>query len=138
MLRPLQLLGRACALALLAIATVAIPARAAPAGAVDGGPCITFDAHGYRYIAFGRTGIAEPGIYLATNRSGSWRLAPHPVAQGERCASILVDGAGHIHLLAVRAHPPSDPVTFSDLLYATNRSGAWRSSLVRVGEIGMA
>jgi hypothetical protein len=138
LLQPLLRLARAFAFAFIGLAAVALPAHAAPVGSVDGGPCITFDNHGYRYIAFGRTGVTEPGVYLATNRSGSWRISPHPVAVGERCASILVDAVGHIHLLAVRAEPPSDPVTFSELRYATNKSGAWRSSLVRIGEIGMA
>jgi len=73
---------------LIGLATVALPVRAAPVGAVDGAPCIAFDALGYRYIAFGRTGITESGIYLATNRSGAWRVSPHPVTSGKRCAEI--------------------------------------------------
>ena len=40
----------------LALSLTAPAAHGAPVGAVDGGACIAFDAHGYRYIAFGRTG----------------------------------------------------------------------------------
>jgi hypothetical protein len=132
-------LGRASVGAAFALALTvsAAPVRAAPAGAVDGGPCITFDAHGYRYIAFARSGVAEPGIYLATNRSGTWRLSPHPVTSGDRCAAITVDTSNHVHLLATRPLP-ADPNGNYDLYYATNKSGAWRASKVHYGEVGVA
>jgi len=92
---------------------------------------------GHRYIAFGRAGVAEPGIYLATNRSGAWRIGAHPVAHGERCAAIVIDGGRHVHLLVVRAIR-GHPSEHSELRYSTNRTGSWRASIVRVGEIGLA
>lgn len=118
----------------LAIAlVVAPPVLAAPPGAVDTNPCIASDALGYRYIAFGRTGAAEPGIYVATNRTGTWRLGAHPVAAGERCAAMTIDGGRHIHLLGLRAIP-NDPNNLRELRYSTNQTGVWRSSIVRVGQ----
>jgi len=128
---------RALAGALFSLAVLGPTAQAAPVGKVDGGPCIAFDAHGYRYIAFGRTGVAEPGVYLATNRTGTWRLSLHPVTSGDRCAAIMVDASGHIHMLATRPIA-DDPNGNYDLYYATNRSGAWRASKVHYGEVGVA
>jgi hypothetical protein len=121
--------------ATLAVLATVAPAQAAPAGAIDGGPCIAFDALGYRYIAFGRTGVPEPGIYLASSRSGTWRLSQHPIAKGERCAAMVIDAARYVHLLAVRALP-DDPNGLGELRYSTNRSGTWRTSVVRYGEVG--
>jgi hypothetical protein len=123
--------------AALALSLTATPAHGAPPGAIDGGACIAFDAHGYRYIAFGRTGVAEPGIYLATNRSGTWRLSPHPIAVGARCAAMTVDAARHVHLLAVNPLT-EDPVSPVELWYVTDRSGSWRASRLYGGEIGFA
>jgi hypothetical protein len=132
-----MVLVRAIAGAALALSLTATPAHGAPQGAVDSAPCITFDTHGYRYIAFARAGVAEPGIYLATNRSGRWRLSPHPVTPGDRCPAITVDAAGHVHLLATRPLP-ADPNGNYDLYYATNKSGSWRASKVHYGEVGVA
>lgn len=123
--------------AAFALAMLAAPAEAAPVGAVDAGPCVAFDALGYRYIAFGRSGVAEPGIYLATNRSGSWRLTAHPVSPGNRCADILVDAKRHVHLLAY-ASSPDEPFVVTPLWYVTNRSGTWRRSLVYRSEVDFA
>jgi len=124
-------------MAAFALAVLASPVQAAPAGAVDSGPCVAFDALGYRYIAFGRTGVAESGIYLATNRSGTWRVSRHPVARGQRCAAILIDATRHVHLLAVDIFDTST-VDFAHLWYATDRSGSWRSSKAHDGEIPFA
>ena len=135
--RPLTILGRVAVGVAFALSIAAAPVSAAPPGAIDTGACIAFDTHGYRYIAFGRTGVAEPGIYLATNRSGTWRLSPHPVTPGERCASIMVDALGRVHLLAVRPIV-DDPNGLTYLYYATDKSGAWRASRVHYGEIGTA
>ena len=112
-------------------------AQAAPAGAIDRDACIASDALGFRYIAFGRTDVPEPGIYLATNRSGAWRVGAHPVVPGERCVAISIDRERHLHMLVVRPLP-DDPNDNENLYYSTNRSGSWRSSLVRYGEIGLA
>jgi hypothetical protein len=112
-------------------------AHAAPAGAIDRDACIASDALGYRYVALGRTGVSEPGVYLSTNRTGTWRVGAHPVVPGERCVAIVIDGARHVHLLVVRPIP-EDLNDNENLYYSTNQSGSWRSSLVRYGEIGVA
>ena len=133
-----QRLGRSFLGAAFALALIASPAQAAPVGAVDTGPCVAFDALGYRYIAFGRSGIAEPGIYLATNRSGAWRLSAHPITPGQRCAGMLVDADRHVHLLAVDRGTFDPDLGSAHLRYVTNRSGNWRASQVYIGEIGFA
>src|SRR4051812_3022606 len=135
--RRLRVLSGVAVSVALALSIAAPQANAAPAGAIDRAPCIAFDAHGFRYVAFARSGVAEPGIFLATNRSGTWRLSPHPVTPGDRCAAITVDAASHIHLLATRPLP-ADPNGNYDLYYATNKSGAWRASKVHYGEVGTA
>jgi hypothetical protein len=131
------LLARAVAGAALALAILASPAQAAPLGAVDTGPCVAFDALGYRYIAFGRTGVAEPGVYLATNRSGSWRITKHPISPGNRCVDMLVDTHRYIHLLAYESSP-DEPFVLTPLWYVTDRSGTWRHARVYNNEVDFA
>jgi hypothetical protein len=90
----------------------------------DAAPSLAVDAAGHRYIAFSRFDLtAKParsiGIWLATDRSGSWRTSRLTTGT-DYAPSVAVDGAGNVHLAYERVRSSG-----STIHYGTNKSGSW-------------
>ncbi len=80
-------------------------------------PALTLDAHGDAHVAYIAYGD-RPGLFFATDASGSWDSTRLTTARDEAPA-IAVDGDGHDHIAFVRYGADAG------LYYATDRTGDW-------------
>ena len=98
--------------------------RTIASGAVES-PALAVDAWSKRYVAFVRTGGSAAGLYLATDRSGTWTTTRISSQTGLGSVRIALDLARHVHVAYTREAGPTSIVR-----HATNASGRWVISTV--------
>jgi hypothetical protein len=69
-----------------------------------------------------RSGTA-PGLYYATDRTGTWKTVRLTAATDVGSPRLVLDSARHVHVAYVRSS-----AGFSRVLYVTNVTGAWVTS----------
>jgi hypothetical protein len=136
------MVGKRLAAVTLVLAALMIAAAAPAAGwsdpvrvsplALDGdpdGPAIASHA-GKLYIA---VAAQDEGIFLFTNRTGTWRR--QRVSSGiDTQPSIAVDRDGHVHIAFARLDGSDcGDICQDDLVYASDRSGAWTERRIAGG-----
>ncbi len=98
--------------------------RTIASGAV-GSPALAIDQWSKRYVAFVRTAGSAPGLYLATDRSGTWTTTRISSQTGIGSVRIALDLARHVHVAYTR-----EAGATSIVRHATNASGRWVVSTV--------
>jgi len=94
-------------------------------GPYDSSPSLALDGNGKAHIAFQREGT-NPGIYYATNRSGSWTKT-QMTNDYDGSPSLALDGTGKAHIAFWRSG--------SGIYYATNASGSWTKAQVTANAV---
>jgi hypothetical protein len=88
-------------------------------------PSLAIDGSGHQGIAYTSNYSFAPGLYYATNASGSWVKTRISTDAWESASALQFDGSGHAHILFGR-YDPSAP----GLYYATNATGSWVTTRV--------
>ena len=101
-------------------------------------PSIARDAAGHLHLAYATSTGGPDHIAYATNATGSWVIraaTPGAIGDSDRNPSIAVDGSGKVHIAFEQVQPGEGifPYGAVSLGYATNRTGAWVSTVVSSG-----
>lgn len=88
-------------------------------------PSFRIDQWAKRHVVFVRRSGPGPGLYYATDRSGTWETTRLTTATDVATPRLLLDPAGSAHVVYARSD-----VTAPRVLYATNASSAWQTSTV--------
>jgi hypothetical protein len=88
-----------------------------------GQPSLKIDALHKRHLVYVRRSGTAPGLYYATDRTGSWQTTRLTSATDVEWPRLVLDSARHVHVAYVRSVPG-----FSRVLYVTNATGRWVTS----------
>lgn len=86
-------------------------------------PSLDIDQYSKRHIVWVKRTGTSPGLYYATDRSGTWRTTRLTSATDVAAPRIVLDLARNVHVAYVRTG-----TTISRVLHVTNASGAWRTT----------
>ena len=93
-------------------------------------PTIAIDAAGKAHIAYVRFGTA-PGVYYATNKSGTWVITRLTKSYSDGPPSIALDGTGKVYVATTRGPWAASP----GIYVMTNTTGSWVVARVVATEI---
>lgn len=88
-----------------------------------GQPSLQIDQFSKRHIVWVKRTGTSPGLYYATDRSGTWRTTRLTSATDVAAPRLVLDLARNAHVAYERTG-----TTLSRVLYVTNASGAWKTT----------
>ena len=121
--------------------------------ALDFFPAIAVDPTGHVHVLAGRTTLsrgtfegrtsyswsAADAVYHLTTASGRWAVSRVPMPRGHlfRSPSMATDARGRLHVVLVWSPLLASPRRW-DLIYLTNASGTWKTTVINKGRVNAA